>query len=68
MLHSILTVLFLSSMLLSSTVGEHKDSEKEVCNIDVEGNRVCFHSFSVLLLSSVHFFNSVLRYSCVAIL
>ena len=46
MLHSILTVLLLSSMLLSSTVREHKDSEKEVCNIDVEGNRVCFHSFS----------------------
>ena len=53
MLHNILTVLLLSSMLLSSTVGEHKDSkkevcisEKEVCDIDVEGNRVCFHSFS----------------------
>ena len=46
MLHSILTVLFLSSMILISTVEEHKDSEKEFCNIDVEGNRVCFHSFS----------------------
>ena len=53
MLHSILTVLLLSSMLLSSTVREHKDSEKEVCisekavcDIDVEGNGVCFHSFS----------------------
>ena len=67
------------SMLISSTICEHKGFDKEICDIDAQGlnTQMMFYQFSspcvdvhfpVHVLSSIKFFNSVLGCPCVAIL